>query len=971
MNFYSKRCCSLKTKLTIFIFVVFLVSIWSLPFYAGRLLHEDMKRLAGEQQFSTVSFMAAEINEELETRLQSLEKVASQITPPMLDHPASLQALLEQRPLLRILFNSGVFATGIDGTAIADIPLSAGRIGVNYLDRDPISRTIKEGKSVVGRPAMGKKLAAPIFSLAAPIRDARGKVIGVLAGTINLNLSSFLDKLTNNHYGKSGGYLLVAPQYRLVVTATNKRRIMSPASPPGANKLIDRFMQGYEGTGITVNALGVEVLAAVKHVPVAGWYVAATLPTTEAFAPIHTMQRHLWLAALLLTLIASGLTRLMLKRLLSPMLATAATIGAMTDTGLPPRPLAIVRDDEIGQLIGGFNRLLKTLAQREEKLVQSEEKRRSILQSALEGFYILDHEGRFLEVNAAICRMSGYTEQELLAMRITELEAIETADETAARLGKIMAQGNEDFETRLRRKDGSVFEAEVSVLHQHIDGGRFTVFIHDISERKKTEDALRESETRFSTVFRNSPIAIGLSRMDNNCFVDVNDSFLSIFGYSREEVLGTTSLELGLWPFLEERDKMIRQLQAQGRVQQYEAKFRHKSGKIGYLLISAEIIELRGQHYLMGMLSDISERKQIEEALVNSEERYRRLFEVESDALLMVDHESGRFRDANTAALKMYGYTIEEILHLKHTDISAEPDRTRQAMGKHLSTVPIRWHRKKDGTIFPVEIAGSYFTYKDSNVHVAAIRDITKRVQQEDELRQALEAAQMASGTMSRLLRTVAHEFRTPLGLLTGSTDILDRYWDRLTPEKRFEQNKQIRSATRQISILLDSVLSFNQLKTDKSANSPQLTDIDETSRSIAAEVETVWSTGQKFTVTTASNCGSALLDMVHFRRILENLLTNAFRYTPPDGSISLHVRREKNRLRLEIIDTGIGIPEGDQTQIFDAFYRSQNVEERRGLGLGLSIVRESLSQLDGTITVISKPGKGTTMRVGIPVDPV
>jgi signal transduction histidine kinase len=110
---------------------------------------------------------------------------------------------------------------------------------------------------------------------------------------------------------------------------------------------------------------------------------------------------------------------------------------------------------------------------------------------------------------------------------------------------------------------------------------------------------------------------------------------------------------------------------------------------------------------------------------------------------------------------------------------------------------------------------------------------------------------------------------------------------------------------------------------------------------------------------------------MVHFRRIVENLLTNAFRYTPTDGSVSLHVRMEENRLLLEITDTGIGIPEEDQTQIFNAFYRSRNVEERRGLGLGLSIVRESLSLTNGTISVVSKPGEGTTMRVGIPVDPV
>jgi signal transduction histidine kinase len=103
-------------------------------------------------------------------------------------------------------------------------------------------------------------------------------------------------------------------------------------------------------------------------------------------------------------------------------------------------------------------------------------------------------------------------------------------------------------------------------------------------------------------------------------------------------------------------------------------------------------------------------------------------------------------------------------------------------------------------------------------------------------------------------------------------------------------------------------------------------------------------------------------------RQILENLLDNAFRYTSSGGAVSLDVWREKSRLCLEIRDTGIGIPEEDHQLIFDAFYRCQNVEARRGLGLGLSIVSEALSQIGGFITVSSRVGEGTTMRVEIPV---
>lgn len=237
-----------------------------------------------------------------------------------------------------------------------------------------------------------------------------------------------------------------------------------------------------------------------------------------------------------------------------------------------------------------------------------------------------------------------------------------------------------------------------------------------------------------------------------------------------------------------------------------------------------------------------------------------------------------------------------------------------------------------------------------------------------EELRQAKEAADTAYVAKSRFMDMVAHEFRTPLSLLISSTDILDRYGERLTKERRAEQNEHIRSAARQMSSLIDSVLSFNRLEAGRSQNSPMLMDVERTCRVIFEEVKTVWGTGYNFHITINADCGTFMLDEILFRRILENLLTNAFRYTPVGGTVTFSVKRESNRILMEIMDTGIGIPEEDQQRIFDAFYRCPNVEARRGLGLGLSIVREALLQIGGTITLTSRIGEGTTMRVEIPV---
>lgn len=232
---------SLKTRVTLVTLGIFVLSIWSVMFYATRTLDQDMERLLGEQQFTTASFIAAGINQELDERLGALRTVADSAGAAMQGQPAAMQALLERQPLLLNMFNGGVFATGPDGTAIADVPLSAGRVGTNYMDREVVAIPLKEGQPMIGRPAMGKKLLAPVFSLTVPIRDTSGAVIGALVGTINLGKTSFLDKVTQGRHGLTGGYLLIAPQHNLFVTASDKSRIMQPLPVHGANLMHDKY----------------------------------------------------------------------------------------------------------------------------------------------------------------------------------------------------------------------------------------------------------------------------------------------------------------------------------------------------------------------------------------------------------------------------------------------------------------------------------------------------------------------------------------------------------------------------------------------------------------------------------------------------------------------------------------------------------------------------------------------------------
>ena len=495
MNLNFFHSLTLKTRVTLFSLGIFLLSIWSLAFFASHMLREDMRRLVGEQQFSTASFMAAGVGDDLAERLRALEIIAAEFNQGNLAMPSTIQTRLEQLPVLHNLFNGGVAALDDQGTGVADVPAATGRIGVNFMDRDHVKVALREGKSSIGRPVVGKLLGAPVFGMAVPIRDSGGKVVGALLGVTDLSKVSFLDKIATNAYGKTGGYLLVSPRHRLIFASSDKRRVMEELPPPGVNPVIDRFIAGYEGSAVLVNPYGVEVLASAKSIPLAGWYVAAFLPTAEAFAPIRSMQRRMFLATIVLTLLAAGLTWAMLRSQLSPMLKAVKTLGALADAEQFPAPLAISRQDEIGALIGGFNHLLEVLGQREQAIKESEFRWKFAIEGAGDGLWDWNLADNTVFFTPRWKAMLGFADHEI-GNGIEEWNKRVHPDDKARVLAAVDAylKGRTPVyvsEHRLRARDGSyrwVLDRGMVVSRSEDGQPLRMIGTHsDITERKEME----------------------------------------------------------------------------------------------------------------------------------------------------------------------------------------------------------------------------------------------------------------------------------------------------------------------------------------------------------------------------------------------------------------------------------------------------------------------------------------------------
>ena len=635
---------SLKTRITLVTFGIFLLGTWSLSFYVGRVLERDMTQLLSDQQLSLARMLGKGIDQELSARRAAIDLAAVAAEQAIQQGPAALQAFIEQHPVLQAMFNGGIIAYGTNGIAIAEVPLSAGRVGTNYLDQQVIASALVNGHSTIGAPVLGKKLNAPVFGIAAPIRDEHGSIIGALAGVVNLGKRNFLSEIMDSRFGKLGGFLLIDRAGRQIVIATDKRRSLEKLPEPGINLQIDRFLEGYEGSAIMVNPRGQKILASDVGLPSANWIVSVFSPTDEAFAPIVRMKRQMQIAALVLTFLAAGLTWWALRRQMKPLDMAIDRLQQMSAPGQKLAPLPIEHPDEIGRLVGAFNSLVDTVETREHALRESDERLRNILETSLDGFWRVSREGNLLEVNARYSQLSGYRQEEMLGRSVLDFLGGQDLQSAMARHQQILATGHGLFEDIHCRKDGTTWHVEVSATYRAGAAGEVVSFIRDISQRKRSEAALLEAEHKFTALVEQSLTGVYMIRAGR--WLYVNPHFAAMFGYaSPEDLIASASVSDLVAP--EDRERVadnIRRREA-GVLDRITYVFsgQRKDGSTLSVEVYGSRINFEGEPSIMGIAMDITERRQAEAEL----EKYRNHLE---EQVLARTRELAEARDRAEAA---------------------------------------------------------------------------------------------------------------------------------------------------------------------------------------------------------------------------------------------------------------------------------------------------------------------------------
>ncbi len=482
---------SLKVRVTVFTLIIFVISIWLIVFYAQKMLQNDMRYLLGEQQLSTVSLLATEIDSELNNRFNALDIVAVRTLRIDIKYDSVvLQNILEQNSVLQQLFNGGAYIMDLNGIPVASFPVSTEKISVN--DKDDTIQSWKVGKKIISRPFIDKHLNTPVFVMTVPIRDKQNKIIGGVSGIINLGIPNFLDDLTKSRYSKTGYYLLVAPKYRMVVTASEKSRVMENLPAKGINPFIDDFIDGYEGPAETVTPRGVKMLASAKPVHIANWYVCVLLPIAEAYAPIQAMQYRIFSATFFLMCLISGAMWWMLKHELTPLIITLKNLASWKNTPNDVQFLPTFGREEIDALINGFNNLLEVLQERERYL-------QAIIENEPECIKIINQEGQLLQMNAAGLRMiDADSLEQAIERNFISLIAPEYRAAFMALHEKVIAGETVQLQFEIIGLKNNRHWMETNAVPMIANGKRVHLAVtRDITERKEVEFELLERKAQL------------------------------------------------------------------------------------------------------------------------------------------------------------------------------------------------------------------------------------------------------------------------------------------------------------------------------------------------------------------------------------------------------------------------------------------------------------------------------------------
>lgn len=587
---------------------------------------------------------------------------------------------------------------------------------------------------------------------------------------------------------------------------------------------------------------------------------------------------------------------------------------------------------------------------------------------------------RCLEVNDAALDHYGYSRNEFLAMRVTDIRPLEEVPRLLEDVARSRAGVQHSGEWKHLLKDGRLIDVEV-VSHELAGRGRKAqmIVVRDVTKQKQAEQALKQAEQKYRLIFEEAIVGMYQSTPDGR-LLSVNPAMARMFGFDSPEELIACRRDIHSQLCVDppRREEFKRLLRERGVVRHFELQVQRKDGNKIWVWTNAQAVR-EGNTIVRheGTFEDITDRKLLEDQLYQAQQKYRDIVENAVIGIFQSTPE-GRYTSVNPAMAKMLGYdspqdlvaSITDITRQVYVDSKSREEFQRIARDQGVATNFECQAYRKDGSkvwvcanVRAISKAGVVVRYEGMN------EDVTQRKLLEDELRQAqkMEAVgQLASG--------IAHDFNNALSVVIGYSDLLRMRLPGGDPAHKYVE--QIATAGRRASALTRQLLALSR----KQVIQPVVLDLNATTSEFEKMMRRLIAENIEIIFKRSSDLGRVRMDPGQVEQILMNLAVNARDAMPQGGSLCIetaNVELDETYARqnvsvtpgsyvmLSVSDTGCGMDSETQLHIFEPFFTTK--EPGKGTGLGLSTVYGIVKQNAGHIRAYSVPGEGTTFRLYLP----
>jgi len=615
----------------------------------------------------------------------------------------------------------------------------------------------------------------------------------------------------------------------------------------------------------------------------------------------------------------------------------------------------------------------------EQALFTSQQNFRMLFDTIDDFLFILDTQGNIIMTNPVVQKRLGYTQEELKGMHVLEVHPAERRDE-AGFIVKEMLEGRESYcPVPLCAKNGTLIPVETRVILGKWDEKDVLYGIsRDVQEREKAEAALKMQSAAFESF--SIPIII----TDTGGRITwSNTSFLNHTGYSYGEIIGKTPGELvksgkqdaefykKLWATIKS-----------GKVWAGELINKRKDGSLfpEELTITPVIDNLNKVSSFIAIKIDLTEKKNLEKDLRESEARWKFALEGSGEGVWDWDITTNELLVSNFL-LQMLGFSVDEIpntFQIKRGEERTHPEDSEQFnadIDKHLnggSDIYINEHRVlcKEGTYKWILDRGKVVS-RDTDGKplrmIGTFTDITDRKKYEVMLREGMEKEKEMNQLKSKFISVASHEFRTPLATILAASESLINYRQKMSEPQMDERLTKIKDQVANLNRIIEEVLNLSKLQVKERELEPELFNISQLTMETIEEFRMHLGSDSHLEFRSVPENIEVFLDKKSINLVVNNLISNAIKYSDPRKTIAVTLSLENNVVVLEVKDQGIGIPEQDIKHLFTPFFRASNSGSIAGTGLGLNIVQESVHRNGGTIEVNSKTKEGTTFSVKLP----